>query len=73
MSPRVFDMNWFHRFCRESGLMIHDIVKPLKSSKREVNRTVEEKKVSDKVTLRRTTIDEIEITPGQRDDNQTDV
>jgi hypothetical protein len=54
-------MNWFHRLCRESGLMIHEIVKPLRTSKREVNRTVKEKKVSDKVTLRRTTIDEIEI------------
>ena len=53
--------SWFHRFCRDSGLMIHEIVKPLKSSKREVNRKVEEKKVSDKVTLRRTTIEEIEV------------
>ncbi|MFA9477311.1 hypothetical protein ACERK3_03270 [Phycisphaerales bacterium AB-hyl4] len=56
-------MTWFTRLCRQTGLTIHHIVKPVKDDnrKRELNRKVEEKKVNDSVTLRRTTIDEIEI------------
>jgi len=52
-------MNWFTKLCRQSGLMIHHVIKPV--DKQEVSRKVEQKKVSDKVTLRRTTIEEIEI------------
>ena len=61
-------MNWFSRFCRDAGLMVHNIMKPDKhrSQRQEVARNTEEKKLNDKVTLRRTTIDEIEVT---RDDS----
>ena len=61
-------MTWFTRLCRNAGLTIHHIVKPLRhdTHKRAVNRKVEEKKVSGTVTLRRTTIDEIEV---KRPDN----
>ena len=42
--------------------MIHQIVKPVEVSKKTtVNKKVEEKQVSESITLRRTTIDEIEI------------
>jgi hypothetical protein len=55
-------MSWFQQLCRNTGLMIHNVVAPLKKSdKKEIKRTVEEKKVSENVTLRRTTIDEIEV------------
>jgi hypothetical protein len=52
-------MNWFTKLCRQSGLLIHHAIKP--ADKQEVSRHVEEKKVGDKMTLRRTTIEEIEI------------
>ena len=62
-------MTWFTRLCRNAGLTIHHIVKPIKSDsqKREVNRKVEEKKVNGKLTLRRTTIDEIEVRPDDQE------
>ena len=63
-------MTWFARLCRNAGLTIHHIVKPIRSDahKREVNRKVEQKKIDDKVTLRRTTIDEIELKRPARDE-----
>jgi hypothetical protein len=64
--PKAHDMNWFERLMRNTGLMLHHTVKPLrKSDKQVVRKEVEETKVNDKVTLRRTTIEEIEI---RRDD-----
>lgn len=58
-------MPWFQRLCRQAGLMVHHIVTPVKgpdkAEKREVSRTVEEERVSPTTTLRRTTIEEIEI------------
>jgi hypothetical protein len=60
-------MGWFQRLCRDAGLMVHHIVKPEKSERREVKRTVEEKRVSSTTTLRRTTIEEIEIRPGDNE------
>ena len=53
-------MPWFQKLCRDAGLMIHNITKPA-SDKQEVGRKVEEKKLNDTTTLRRTTIDEIEV------------
>jgi hypothetical protein len=62
-------MTWFERHCRNTGLALHNVVHPHgKSSKQEVKRTVEEKKISDKVTLRRTTIEEVEITKEAEQD-----
>ena len=55
-------MGWFERFCRNAGLTIHHIVRPVpKGDRREMSRKVKQKKVNDTVTLRRTTIEEIEV------------
>ncbi|MEX1015383.1 MAG: hypothetical protein WDZ31_01460, partial [Phycisphaeraceae bacterium] len=56
---------WFTRLCRQTGLTIHHIVTPVQNDahKREVKREVKETRVNDSVTLRRTTIDEIEYKP----------
>ena len=54
-------MNWFTRLCRHTGLMIHHVAKPVPKQTHTVSHTTEEKQASDTVTLRRTTIDEIEI------------
>ncbi|MFW6060655.1 MAG: hypothetical protein ACODAQ_10770 [Phycisphaeraceae bacterium] len=64
-------MNWFTKFCRNAGLMVHHIVHPddTRTQRREVSRTVDERKVNDRMILRRTTIDEIEI---KRRDNEND-
>lgn len=52
-------MGWFTRMCRDVGLMIHHVRRP---DHRTVSRRqhVEEKKRG-KMTLRRTTIEEIEV------------
>lgn len=55
-------MGWFTKCCRNTGLMIHHIIKPVaQSNKQTISKQVEEKKVNESVTLRRTTIDEIEV------------
>ncbi|WP_432797271.1 hypothetical protein [Poriferisphaera sp. WC338] len=54
-------MSWFPKLCRQAGLMIHHATHPAKKQNETVRKTVEEKKVNDQVTLRRTTIEEIEI------------
>ncbi|MFW5682322.1 MAG: hypothetical protein ACOC1G_04890 [Phycisphaeraceae bacterium] len=58
-------MSWFQRLCRNSGLMVHHIGKSVKSKpgkgeRHEVRRDVEESHPEPGVTLRRTTIEEIE-------------
>ncbi|MEM7627655.1 MAG: hypothetical protein AAF333_18825 [Planctomycetota bacterium] len=58
-------MPWFPQLCRNLGLTVHHLVKPANAPKKQVvNHTVEEEKVSDTVTLRRTTVEEIEVKPG---------
>ncbi len=55
--------------------MVHEIIKPLPradAEKHQVSRQVEEKKISDSVTLRRTTIEEIEVRSGVDDDEAGD-
>jgi hypothetical protein len=65
-SSGALAMNWFDRLMRNAGLMIHHAIKPLrKSEKQVVKKTVEEEKLNETMTLRRTTIEEIEI---RRDD-----
>jgi hypothetical protein len=55
-------MNWFERLCRNTGLAVHGVMHGGQPrSKQELRRTVEEEQVSDTVTLRRTTIEEVEI------------
>ena len=54
--------NWFTKFCFTAGQAIHTIVKPVDPPKTTtVKKTVEEEKLSEQVTLRKTTIEEIEI------------
>jgi hypothetical protein len=69
-------MNWFERLCRNTGLMIHGVVRP-ESHGHEVRRQTQEKKVDGTVTLRRTVIEEIEVRqPGtsesRRDEQNED-
>ena len=54
-------MGWFTRICRNTGLMIHHVAAPIKGEKKVVRHQTREQKVSDTVTLRRTTIEEIEV------------
>ena len=55
-------MGWFDTFCRSAGEVVGLIIKPVKRTGPRVgNKTVEEKKVSPTVTLRRTTVEEVEI------------
>jgi hypothetical protein len=66
-------MAWFPKLCRQAGLLIHHVVKPVDHTggRKEISRTTQEKKVSPTMTLRRTTIDEIELKkptpPPQKD------
>lgn len=58
-------MSWFQRLCRNSGLMVHHIGRSVKSKpgngeRHEVRRDVEQTQPEPGVTLRRTTIEEIE-------------
>lgn len=62
-------MGWFTRICRNTGLMIHHVAAPIKGEKKVVRHETQEKKVSETVTLRRTTIEEIEVKPDGKDDN----
>lgn len=61
--------NWFTRAFRDAGLMVHHIIKPMRSDKnrKEINRSTDERKLNENVTLRRTTIDEIEIKRDEHD------
>ena len=55
-------MGWFDKCCRNAGLIIHYVIRPVpRGSRRQVSRKVEQKKVNESVTLRRTTIEEIEV------------
>lgn len=63
-------MGWFNRLCRNTGLMIHHAAKPVKGQSHVVSHQTQEKRVSETVTLRRTTIEEIEVKPDGSSDNQ---
>jgi len=65
-------MNWFHQLCRNMGLMVHNIKHPDAGTKRQVSRQVEEKKIDETTTLRRTTIEEIEIKRDAGRDTESD-
>ena len=66
-------MSWFTRLCRNTGLMIHHAATPIKGGKRVVSHETQEHKVNDTVTLRRTTIEEIEVKqPGGTGGNGSD-
>jgi hypothetical protein len=63
-------MGWFQKICRNAGLMVHGIKKPIKEDARErgtkhvTKREVEEKKIDENITLRRTVVEEIEMKPN---------
>jgi hypothetical protein len=55
-------MNWFEQMCRHAGLTVHHIRHPEDATQtQELRRTIEEQKVCPTVTLRRTTIEEVEV------------
>jgi hypothetical protein len=57
-------MGWFTKFCRNAGLMVHNMKNAGESpstQKKEVSRRTEEQQLDEKTTLRRTTIDEVEV------------
>jgi hypothetical protein len=64
-------MNWFEELCRNVGLMVHNVKHP-DGKPPEVNQTqlvsrnVQEQQISPTTTLRRTTIEEIEIKHSQQ-------
>lgn len=56
---------WFARLCRNLGLTVHHVMHPEHRRKRvELRRDVEESKQPGNVTLRRTTIEEVEYEQG---------
>ena len=63
-------MKWFEKLCRNVGLTVHNVKKPIKDHKASqpktevTKREVEEEQVDENITLRRTTIEEIEMKPG---------
>ena len=63
-------MGWFQNLCRNVGLAVHNVKQPIKDDAAErgntqvVKKEVEEEQVDENITLRRTTIEEIEIKPG---------
>ena len=63
-------MPWFQNLCRNLGLTGHNVKQPIKDdkadrgSKQVVNKEVEEEQIDENITLRRTTIEEIEMKPG---------
>ncbi len=63
-------MSWFARLCRNTGLMIHHATHPAKKKTQIVRHETQEKQVNETTTLRRTTIEEIEVTPAPGSKNQ---
>ena len=62
-------MPWFQKLCRNAGLAIHNVTKPVKDDAKKkttqvTKHEVEEEKIDENITLRRTTIEEIEMKPG---------
>jgi hypothetical protein len=63
-------MPWFQNLCRNLGLTVHNVKKPIKDHKdaqattEVTKREVEEEQIDENITLRRTTIEEIEMKPG---------
>ena len=58
-------MGWFHKICRDVGLMLHNIKRPDHETKVTRHEVEEEKRGN--MTLRRTTIEEIETDAKQED------
>ncbi|MEM9346734.1 MAG: hypothetical protein AAGB26_08965 [Planctomycetota bacterium] len=76
-------MPWFQNLCRNLGLTVHNVAKPIRDDAAERSKTqvvkkeVEEEQIDENITLRRTTIEEIEMKPSSDEsklnkDNQPD-
>lgn len=70
-------MSWFQKLCRNTGLMIHGVTKPIKDDAKQKptkqvvkHEVVEEER--DGVTLRRTTIEEIEMKPNKKAEGRSE-
>lgn len=61
-------MGWFIKLCRNTGLMVHYIKNAEFEQSTVVGKEVNEKKLDLKTTLRRTTIDEIEVKQNGQSD-----
>ena len=63
-------MPWFQKLCRNLGLTVHNVKQPIKDdaaergNKQVVKKETHEEQVDENITLRRTTIEEIEMKPG---------
>ncbi|MCC7191957.1 MAG: hypothetical protein IT444_04150 [Phycisphaeraceae bacterium] len=64
-------MTWFEQFCRNMGLMLHNIRHPEgpRDTQTTVKKTVEEKKLDETTTLRRTVIEEVEVRKSRTTDD----
>jgi len=56
-------MGWLNKLCRNTGLMIHNAVDPYdeKKNRKVVSKKIESKQISPSVTLRKTTIEEVQV------------
>ena len=67
-------MSWFTKFCRNLGLMVHNIRHPddehNRPAQRKTLRKTTEQEQRGKLTLRRTTIEEIEYRPDDKRDKR---
>ena len=61
-------MSWFKSICRNLGLMVHNISDPEDEgkTKRKIIKKEVEEKTEGNLTLRRTTIEEVEIKPDPK-------
>lgn len=70
LTNRDKTMPWFQNLCRNLGLTVHNVAKPIKDDAAErgttqvVKKEVEEEQIDENITLRRTTIEEVEMKPG---------
>jgi len=71
-------MPWFQKLCRNLGLTVHNVKQPIKedaaqhSTTKVVKKEVEEEKIDENITLRRTTIEEVEMKSGADPDKLKD-
>lgn len=67
-------MGLFQKMCRNLGLMVHGIKKPIqddvksRGTKHVTKREVEEEQIDENIILRRTIVEEIEMKPGANKD-----
>lgn len=63
-------MGWFQNLCRNVGLTIHNVKHPNKDARESsgsnhvTKHEVQEQKIDENITLRRTIVEEVEMKPG---------